>query len=55
MITPTGRQRTVIRASSDWHIYQRNRDIYGLSSLGCGAQDAPHVHRSTDLDAAAGL
>lgn len=29
MITPLDRPRTVIRASSDWHIYQRNRDIYG--------------------------
>ena len=28
-ITPLDRARTVIRASSDWHIYQRNRSIYG--------------------------
>lgn len=29
MITPLDQPRTVIRASSDWHIYQRNRSIYG--------------------------
>jgi beta-xylosidase len=29
MRTPLDRPRTVIRASSDWHIYERNRSIYG--------------------------
>jgi arabinan endo-1,5-alpha-L-arabinosidase len=29
MVTPLDSPRTVIRASSDWHIYQRNRSIYG--------------------------
>jgi len=28
MLTPLEKPRTVIRASSDWHIYQRNRTVY---------------------------
>jgi GH43 family beta-xylosidase len=28
MMTPADAPRTVLRASSDWHIYERNRDIY---------------------------
>jgi hypothetical protein len=28
MLTPLDAPRTIIRPSSDWHIYQRNRSIY---------------------------
>jgi len=29
MMTPLDKPRMVVRASSDWHIYERNRDWYG--------------------------
>ena len=43
MMTPLDTPRTVIRASSDWHIYERNRSIYGRTWEAWHTIEGPYV------------
>lgn len=49
MLTPLDIPRTVIRASSDWHIYQRNRTIYGRTWEAWHTIEGPFVLFHKDL------
>ena len=49
MRTPLDTPRTVLRASSDWHIYQRNRTIYGQTWDAWHTIEGPFVLVHNDL------
>ena len=43
MMTPSGPVREIIRASSDWHIYERNRTLYGHTWEAWHTIEGPYV------------
>ena len=49
MMTSLDTPRTVIRPSSDWHIYQRNRTIYGRTWEAWHTVEGPYVLFHNDL------
>jgi beta-xylosidase len=49
MMTPLDRPRTVVRASSDWHIYQRNRTVYDRTWKAWHTVEGPFVLHHKDL------
>jgi GH43 family beta-xylosidase len=49
LITPLDGPRTVLRASSDWHIYQRNRTIYDRTWEAWHTLEGPYVLYHKDL------
>jgi arabinan endo-1,5-alpha-L-arabinosidase len=49
MTTPLARSRKVIRASSDWHIYQRNRTVYDRTWDAWHTVEGPYVLHHKDL------
>ncbi len=49
MLTPLDAPRTVLRPSSDWHIFQRNRTIYGRTWDAWHTIEGPFVLFHNDL------
>jgi beta-xylosidase len=49
MLTPLDRPRTVLRASSDWHIYERDRRIYDRTWEAWHTLEGPYVLHHNDL------
>ncbi len=43
MLTPTGPARTVLRATADWQIYERNRPLYGQTWSAWHTVEGPFV------------
>lgn len=50
MRTPTGKGVTIVRASADWMIYERNRPLYGKTWDAWHTVEGPYVWPHADAD-----